>query len=244
MDKYFIDQPIAITVPLVSDEVPAPTSVAYTIRTIAPTAADLETGTLDPNGDGVLTRLYTALEIGLRSIVEIEYVLDDGVADPYTNTVQFMAEAKDQLSKGVNSYQSYYDALLNAEDLSGIDSFKNADKVDQITALTHAYLVLNTMTYTDNQAEYYDLGGLDATALDLMDVAFLQALCYAQLIEANEMLDPNSLYQKRQDGLMSETIGESSMMFRAGNILNFPITRRSMFFLRNYTIIRARLQRG
>lgn len=243
MDKYFIDQPIAITIPLVSDEVSAPTGITYTIRTLEPTEAELETGTLDPNGDGVITRLYTALEIGLRAAVQIEYTMTDG-SNTYTSTLEFIAEAKEQLSKGVNSYQSYFAALLNAEELMGIDSFRGASKADQCTALAHAYQVLNTMTYTDNQAEYYDLGSLDAAALDLVDPAFLKALSMAQIIEANELLDPNSLYSKRQDGLMSETIGESSMMFRAGNILNFPITRRSMYFLRNYTVIRARLQRG
>lgn len=243
MDKYFIDQPIAITVPLVSDEVPVPTTVAYTISTLEPVVAVLDTGTLDPDGDGVITRLYTALEIGLRAVVQIEYTLSDG-SNAYTDTLVFIAEAKEQLSKGVNSYQSYYMAMLNAEELAGVDSFIAATKAQQCTAMSHAYAILNTMTYTDNQAEYYDLGGLDAAALDDLDAAFLKALCMAQVIEANEMLDGNSLYQKRQDGLMSETIGESSMMFRAGNILNFPITRRSMLFLRNYTIIRARLQRG
>lgn len=243
MDKYFIDQPIAITVPLSSDEVTTPTTVAYTIRTLAPTAAQLETGTLNPAGDGVLTRLYLSGEIGLRSVVQIEYTLSDGVNE-YTNTMEFIAEAKEQLSKGVNSYQSYFEAMLNAEELAGIDAFKSAAKAEQCTALSHAYQILNTMTYTDNQAEYYDMGALDAAALDDIDAAFLKALCMAQIIEANEMLDPNSTYSKRQDGIMSETIGESSMMFRPGNILNFPITRRSMFFLRNYTVIRARLQRG
>lgn len=148
------------------------------------------------------------------------------------------------LTVGVNSYQTEADATALLSEVFGLNAFKAGSPEDQAAALANAYHTINTMVFADKFGEYYDMGSLDETALNALEPAFLKALRMAQLIEANELMDPNSLHYKRLDGLMSETIGESSMMFRPGNINNYPITRRSMMFLRNYVIIRARLYRA
>jgi hypothetical protein len=148
------------------------------------------------------------------------------------------------LTVGTNSYQTDVEVVLLLEELFGLDSYKAGTPEEQTAALINAYHLINTMTFTDKFGEYYDLGSLDATGLAALEPNFLRALRMAQIIEANEMMDGNSVHYKRLDGLMSETIGESSMMFRPGNINNYPITRRSMMFLRNYILIRARLFRA
>lgn len=148
------------------------------------------------------------------------------------------------LTVGENSYQTEADATALLSEVFGLDAFKAATPEEQSAALANAYHIINTMAFVDKYGEYYELGSLDATALAALEPAFLKALCIAQLIEANEVMDANSLHYKRLDGIMSETIGESSMMFRPGNINNYPITRRSMMFLRNYVLIRARLYRA
>lgn len=148
------------------------------------------------------------------------------------------------LEVGVNTYQTYEQTVALYKEVFGINAFKTGTEEDRVAALVHAYNVINTMTFADRYGEYYELGALDAAALDALEPAFLKALRIAQIIEANELMDPNSLHYKRLDGLMSETIGESSMMFRPGNINNYPITRRSMMFLRNYVLLRARLFRA
>lgn len=250
MDKYFINQPVRINIPLTSTEVPDAgdvTAVNYDVVRVAPTADDfLLDQSFDPqvNTSGLVTLNMVGGDLdGIRSVFQINYDLVTS-AGTFSYSLNFIAELSDNLIVGSNSYQTYFDALLTAEDLAGTDHFKGAAKADQTRALAHAYSILNTMVYTDKFGEYYNLGDLDETALGELEPAFLQALCFAQVIEANEMLDTNSIYHKRQEGLMSETIGESSMMFRPGNILNFPITRRSLMFLRNYLVIRARLMRG
>lgn len=148
------------------------------------------------------------------------------------------------LTVGVNSYQTEAEATALLEEVFGMNAYKAASPEDQSAALINAYHVINTMTFADKNGEYYNLGDLDAAGLAALEPGFLKALRIAQLIEANELMDPNSIHYKRLDGLMSETIGESSMMFRPGNINNYPITRRSMMFLRNYVLIRARLFRA
>lgn len=120
-----------------------------------------------------------------------------------------------------------------------------ADDSEQISAMITAYEALGAMVYADNNGDHYGVGDYDEAELDSeLDPAFLRALQRAQVLEANELLDINSIHRKRLDGLMSETIGESSMMFRPGNISNFELSRRSQFALRNYLVIRARIGRA
>lgn len=247
MDKYFANQPIQITIPVTSNEVTDVADVqlvTYAINKVAPTTAAITDDSFNPNTESNVVLVdISASPVTETSIFEVSYTLATATNN-YTYTMQFIVSPSDVLAKGENSYQDYYTSILTAEGLAGVDAFKDASKADQMAALRHAYDVLNTMVYADKYAEYYNLADLDDTALDALDPDFLRALRIAQVIEANEMLDANSVHYKRQDGLMSETIGESSMMFRPGNINNYPITRRSMMFLRNYVLIRARLERA
>lgn len=183
-------------------------------------------------------------------VFELRYTITAGGVD-YDYTAEFAVgvivteEApSDFLVVGGNTYQTYADALALQREIFGIQSFKAGSEEDRVAALVNSYHVINTMTFTDRFGEYYNLGDLDETALQALEPAFLKALRIAQVIEANELMDSNSIHYKRLDGLMSETIGESSMMFRPGNINNYPITRRSMMFLRNYILLRARLFRA
>jgi hypothetical protein len=246
MDKFTIDQEIVIALPLttaqVTDSNPAVT-VNWRVFVVEPTAGNpIVNQTFNPTVN-ISGEVSFPLILTERSVCRLEYDLVTGT-DTFTYSIYFIAEPVDNLTIATNSYQSYYGAILNAEDLHGIDSFKNATKEEQCAALSHAYKVLNTMTYSDGYKDYYNLGSLTQVEMEALTAPFLQALRFAQVIEANEMLDGNSLFQKRQEGVMSETIGESSMMFRPGNILNYPITRRSMMFLRNYIVLRARLERA
>lgn len=247
MDRYFADQPIVITVPTTSNEVTdvgTVVSIAYAISKVAPAVAAIANDTFDPAVDSNrITVDFTASPITVPTVVQVDYTLTTAT-QAYTYYFNFVVMPSETLVVGENSYQSYFDAVLNAEGLAAVDSFKGATKSDQIAALRNAYQIINSLVFCDKYDEYYDLGSLDETALGEIEPEFLQALKYAQVIEANEMLDVNSIHYKRLDGLMSETIGESSMMFRPGNVNNYPISRRSMMFLRNYILIRAKLGRA
>lgn len=247
MDRYFADQPVVVTIPTTSGEAPNVADVQlveYTIRKVAPTAVIVTTGSFDPSAaDSQVIVDFAANPVLVPTVMQVDYTLSTATQD-YTYYFNFVVLPSETLVVGDNSYQSYFDAILNAEGLAAVDAFKGASKADQIAALRNAYQVINTMVFVDKFDEYYDLGVLDETALGELEPEFLQALKFAQVIEANEMLDVNSIHYKRLDGLMSETIGESSMMFRPGNVNNYPISRRSMMFLRNYILIRARLGRA
>lgn len=242
MDKYSIESPISIDLPL--NGVADITGITWSVDRVSPdTATVVVDQVVGPTETVATFNLAPGDLSGIRSVFRLNYTLHTAGGDTsfYLN---FIGESEDPLVVGENSYQDYFSALLIAEDVALVDAFKGASKSDQVSALINAYHVINTMTFIDKYAEYYDLGILTEAELLAMEAAFLRALKIAQVVEASEMLDRNSLHYKRLDGLMSETIGESSMMFRPGNVNNYPITRRSLNFLRNYILLRARLYRA
>ena len=251
MNKYLIGQQFPI--PLVTDEVPAGEAVSVMWGA---TRQYPESDPTDPNvtlsgqfnvadnPTGLVGLSANVEAVGRRSI----WLVSWGITKP-DNTLAFgsetiIMEAYDTLVKGENSFQSYYQALMMAEEIPGLEAFKSMEKSEQIAALIYAYRIIGTMVFMSKGQIVWDIGSLNAEELDKLDPGLLEALCIAQLLEANESLDTNSAHSKRLDGIMSETIGESSMMFRSGKVAtNAVVSRRSMGFLRKYLVITARITR-
>lgn len=249
MDKYLFGATYAL--PTSSETVPVATALQYRFVCVSdaldPDAVndwievDLTTESpdvpLQPEG---FTELGT-----VQSAWKIVYELTDGTITSTGSTDPFVIQLEEVLVKGLNSFQNIYKARVTADEVHDVEHFKMADDSEQISAMITAYEALGAMVYADNNGDHYGVGDYDEAELDSeLDPAFLRALQRAQVLEANELLDINSIHRKRLDGLMSETIGESSMMFRPGNISNFELSRRSQFALRNYLVIRARIGRA
>lgn len=88
------------------------------------------------------------------------------------------------------------------------------------------------------------LRNMSVEEFDSLPVAFLRAIKRAQLIEANVILGGDVVGRKRQDGIISETIGESSATFSDKPFLNLPISRQAYEELRRYIVIRIGVARG
>lgn len=248
MNKYLIGQ--TFTIPLVTDEVPAGKAVSWSLsfNRVAPEAevqpSYLGADTVANNPTGAYLLPASVAEIDRRSIWQLSWIIvdDNDVNHSYSETI--MMEAEDTLVKGENSFQSYYSALMLAEELPGTDAFKSMQKQEQTAGLSQAYRMISSMTFMSRGQIVYNIASLNAAELDTLDPGLLEALRIAQILEANEALDANSPHAKRLDGIMSETIGESSMMFRAGKVAtNTALSRRAMGFLRKYLVITARIER-
>jgi hypothetical protein len=85
---------------------------------------------------------------------------------------------------------------------------------------------------------------MSVESFDLLPAGFLRAIKRAQLIEANVILGGDVVGRKRQDGILSETIGESSASFSDKPFLNLPISRQAYEELRRYIVIRIGVARG
>lgn len=248
MQKYLAGSTLEL--PLVSDEVPLGSGVDLTITIERKTPVDVPRETVD-----IQTIALTGSEevhvitlptdyVGIRSIWEISWAVKDVDDVASVQKMKVMIQSEETLVKGVDSFMSYDEAILMLEDMPGVAAIKSQPKSEVEATLKNAYRLLSQYTYQDNTGTHYDLTKYDAAQLDALEPGFLQALCYAQLVEANEYADPNSVYWKRMNGIMSETIGESSMMFRAGAVNNIGVSRRAMMFLRNYLVLSARIERG
>lgn len=251
MNKCLIGQTYSI--PLVTDEVPAGKAVSVTYGA---TRQYPESDFSDPditfagdfvvadNPSGVITLSMNPAAVGRRSVWLFSWGITDEDGKMHFGSDTIIMEAFDTLGKGENSFQSYYQAILMAEEVPGTDVFKNMDKAEQVAALISSYRMISTLTFMSKGQIVYNIGSLNAEELDKLDPGLLEALCIAQVLEANEALDTNSAHSKRLDGIMSETIGESSMMFRSGKVAtNTVLSRRAMGFLRKYLVITARIER-
>lgn len=81
-------------------------------------------------------------------------------------------------------------------------------------------------------------------AFDALPPAFLTAIKRAQLIEADSLMGGNPVDAKRQSGIVSEKIGESSMFFQSKPYLNLPVARRTYEELQTFIVLTVGIQRG
>lgn len=181
----------------------------------------------------------------------------------------FLLVSNRPLQPMVNSFLTYAEALAVRSTfgptLDGWDAV--TDRETRSSALADAYERLNRMVYkvpfvdpmshASSYAAYgtgtdmpFDfarrvrLRGLTLSQFDQLSPSFVKAIKRAQMIEANIILGGDAVGKKRQDGIISETIGESSAFFSSKPYLNLPITRQAYEELRRYIIFNIGMVRG
>ncbi len=156
--------------------------------------------------------------------------------DNYMEELEFVVEQFNLLEVGSNSFQTYPSAIVRSYDLTDIDSFRIATKQEKQIAMVTAFHALGTLNYFVTGRTYGQIDTLSAVEFEALNPRFVEALRKAQIVEANEYLSGDTPHKKRQMGVFSETIGESSMFFRTGKPLPLPVTRRSLDILRGYVV--------
>ncbi|HIV77375.1 MAG TPA: hypothetical protein H9899_07605 [Candidatus Sphingomonas excrementigallinarum] len=168
-----------------------------------------------------------------------------------------------------NSFMTYPEVLAIRASfgptLDGWDAV--TDRETRSSALADAYERLNRMVYkvgfidpmvhASSYAAYgtgtdepfgftrrVRLRGMSIEQFDALPAGFVKALKRAQLIEANVILGGDIVGNKRQDGIISESIGESSAFFNSKPYLNLPITRQAYEELRRYVVFNIGAVRG
>jgi hypothetical protein len=160
--------------------------------------------------------------------------------------VSYKIALLDPLVIPTTSFQSYNEANLTATTMPDLDGWNAASKDARIAALSEARDRLCRLVYADDVysdiewqsrvelSSEIDLDDLTAPEFANLDAKFKTLLKKAQIVEADDVLTGDPVSEKREDGLMSETIGESSMMFRPGRPARFPVSRRTMTMLSRY----------
>jgi hypothetical protein len=148
----------------------------------------------------------------------------------------YMIEGEFRLAIMVNSFQTLESAEILARDTLNLNGWLMADDERRYIALVEAFNRLTRIPMrfkhleTDNPLPRHDLFAQETVVLrstwgEVTEEDFLawplyfrKALRAAQLVEANELLEGDPIAKKHRAGIISETVGESSIMLRGGKV--------------------------
>lgn len=171
----------------------------------------------------------------------------------------YAIEVSDVLVMGVNSFQTYDQAELTALNIPNLTGWDAGLYKDKIAAMIEARSRLCQLNYDLMKANYWsqdslnyvpegtyltpyaglftftgDITFLPAETFASLPPRFLTALQMAQIAEANEILNSatsGSIAEKRAQGIVEDTIGESKQVFSRGKALNLACSRAATRYL-------------
>jgi len=156
-----------------------------------------------------------------------------------------------------NSFLSLAMAEAMARDQVNVSGWTVAPEQQRIAALIEAFgrLISIPMRYARKNSfnrlvqedevvirrdEWLEL---TTEAWNAFPVHFRTALRRAQFIEANELLQGDTIAQRHRAGIASETIGESSVTLRAGKV-DFGVSSQTLSALAGYVYFNNRVERA
>lgn len=158
-----------------------------------------------------------------------------------------------------SSFQTYGSALQIAADMVSVTSWDAAGSADRTRALLQArqnigLLRFGVVAFLDWQWQSQvalrhavgDINYYDAARFANLPLEFRDALKRAQVLEADFLLSagPGSLQEKRDAGLTSDTVGESSQTFTARKPFKGVICSRALSVLAKFLATSHRLGRA
>lgn len=182
-------------------------------------------------------------ETRLMRVVELTAITDEGIVIVES---RYVIESITYIGVGENSFQTYNDALLIELDLIGVDSWSASPIHKQKAAMIEAYTNITRLSFKLQGSQDKLFAGsrdvairdLSASELASLDGDMMLAIRKAQVVEADVILGGDPVADKRKSGLMSETIGESSNMFRPGKPLVMPVSDRALRYLAPFIALR------
>ena len=126
-------------------------------------------------------------------------------------TDSFMTYAQSMLTRaGMAEPQEYFDALT--DELKAV-------------ALEEAFSRISRLKFKDGTTEILNIKTMGLSAFNALSADFLTDLRKAQIAEANAIVEASPIRDKIKAGIISETIGESSMFFKSSGV---PVTRSGL----------------
>jgi len=267
MQRVTDASPLAITVPLQDDTGGAIAATAATWRLFDQDEVEIASGdgaldqtavsVLIPGAHNAITDVREARNLRVTFATESGDVVVDTFYLVTKSTILAMLE---------NSFQTMGQSIVLRESFGGLlDGWDVATITERTQAMEHAFHKISRLSFKltpDDPSQYagYEdtdyLGGMGVAYL-VTDIArmpvdkfkalperFLTALKRAQLLEADNLLGGDIIGKRRADGILSETTGESSMMFNSRPALDLPLSRSENRELSGYIYRRIGLTRG
>lgn len=189
-----------------------------------------------------LRRIRLFCDLGANA-VELRFSFGVALADP--------------MLVGTNTFQALDQAELTAMDIPNLDAWGIATDDEKMAALIDARVRICTLSFrllnsninfgqdslnyvpegsfqTRNAGLFMfdgNLSLLDAQQYGGLPERFKEALRKAQVTEADNILGNDVIGQKRDAGIIQDTVGESKQTFREAKPLDLPVCKRALRFL-------------
>ena len=186
--------------------------------------------------------------------VEMSFTIAGGTV---VATPGYIVESGSVLIIMTNSYQTFGSAEMHAAALQDLKKWDDKTERERKMAMIQAYHRLGTLTYKINdrvtdqssidfgkQQTVLSINRLTVAQFDLLLATFRDAIKRAQVAEADVILDNDSIIGRRRDGLMSESVGETSQFFRPSKPLTLPVSNRALRELQGFVHFSGTLARA
>lgn len=216
--------------------------------------------------DAEQTRLEPGVITAARSL-EVKLTLAAGNTVSLSRTVAI--RAMNPLMVGTNSFQTLAGARITAMAMPSLRAWNAASELEQVAAMIDArnricrlrfVLFDNSEAAMQNSLNYVPVGARTTHRVgqffnygleDLTPEQFLElpaklrsALNYAQVAQADYALGGDMVDERRRQGMVLDTIGESKQMFRNGKPLELSVCRRALEYLGPHITLSPRMGRG
>jgi hypothetical protein len=205
---------------------------------------------------------FNVLGEGERSAARILRVVLVTMDGDIKRSTSYLVESEFRLAVMQNSFMTIEAAEILARDVPNLSGWRAAGDDERHAALIEAYnrltripmrfrvvdpaadVPLESDIYAEEtiilRSAWIDISVEEFNAWPLF---FRRSLRQAQLIEANELLEGDDVTKRVRAGIISETIGESSVTLRAGHV-DFGLSRPTLSCLAgliyyNHRIVRA-----
>lgn len=200
-----------------------------------------------------------------QAIRVIRVTIIDGNYTKVVTDHSYIIDTPNVLEVMANTYQTLQSAELLSNSMSRLDNWKAAYNADKKAALETAYNRIGRLTFEVEDPTFtypinvlnardtasaptitlYEINNLSAIDFEALPKNFVNAVRRAQLVEANSILEiGESIIEKRRGGLMSETVGESSQMWRPGKPVLLSVCRETLEELSGYIRYGAGIKRA
>lgn len=175
-----------------------------------------------------------------------------------TKSLSYILETEQTLEVMVNSFLTFETAEILSKDFVNFSGWTTASDERKRAALVEAYrrICAIPMRYTlrDDAGNVLEATERRILRADWLDIDadyfrqdfpshFQRALRLAQIIEANEMLSGDSVLRKQRAGVVSETIGESSVTLQASKV-DLGLSNATLQALAGYIWFNNRIARA
>ena len=201
-----------------------------------------------------LTALIAPAQRGMR-VIELEVTAAGEVT---YMTLELLIQGTTALVPGANSFLTYGQAAMLSMDFAQaqIPGWVDSPRAEREGALMEAFRRIMQLPigpqFIQDQDRITNVTVFGARTLRNMtpenilklNAYMLGDLRMAQIVEADEILNPDLVIQGRYNGLQSTSAGESTQLFRYTMPLTLPVSPRAMAYLQRWVRFGGRIERA